>query len=372
LTPASCSHVIIPPSPVSVFTSQLFIDFARNKDAYSASTLLGERIRLYLEGREIVGQEKVMEVLEALMIADDIEVIIKDAQLLCNGVTTNSLDRDKSKDVKLLNNTTPEKKKKTTKEGGNMGKIDDNDDDDVTTVASAATQDSKKDNSTKKKKEKKEKKQAPIKAQQQDHHSSSESEDDLDGFGEPSRRLQKQLLLAKAPPGPKQFSNGPPVLDVRKSEISKVIRKKVQLLHEKKAKKSFLGVLPPFSSSKKSIKLLVDEPPPTSDVPSNTAASKGSSSSAKNKKQKANIKLKAEEHRLAAHLIRSEAEAEVQRILEMRKMKLSVSEEIRSVQMLSGSSISKLGVHKEEGLELIAGVNTQNIHKDAYIWFAHV
>ena len=42
-----------------VANHQLFIDFVRNKDTFSAGTLLGDKCKLLLDGQEITGPEKV-------------------------------------------------------------------------------------------------------------------------------------------------------------------------------------------------------------------------------------------------------------------------------------------------------------------------
>jgi hypothetical protein len=80
-----------------VATHQLFIDFVRNRDAYSAGTLLSSRCRL-MDGREVKGPDAVMRVLEELMMQDGVAVVVKDAKALCSGATTNALDGDKAKD----------------------------------------------------------------------------------------------------------------------------------------------------------------------------------------------------------------------------------------------------------------------------------
>ena len=42
-----------------VANHQLFIDFVRNRDTFSAGTLLSERCHMLIDGREIEGPEKV-------------------------------------------------------------------------------------------------------------------------------------------------------------------------------------------------------------------------------------------------------------------------------------------------------------------------
>ena len=77
-----------------VANHQLFIDFIRNRDKYSAGTMLSPKCHMIIDGEEITTPAKVMETLEDIMMTGS--VIVKDAKLLCNGITFNSLDRDKT------------------------------------------------------------------------------------------------------------------------------------------------------------------------------------------------------------------------------------------------------------------------------------
>jgi hypothetical protein len=39
--------------------AQMFIDFVRNRDAFSAASLLSERAHLFIDSREVKGRDKV-------------------------------------------------------------------------------------------------------------------------------------------------------------------------------------------------------------------------------------------------------------------------------------------------------------------------
>lgn len=70
---------------------QLFIDFLRNQDLASAATMLSPKCYLTMDGEKVEGQQEVMDSMCDLSSGS---VIMKDSQILCAGITLNSLDRD--------------------------------------------------------------------------------------------------------------------------------------------------------------------------------------------------------------------------------------------------------------------------------------
>ena len=113
-----------------------------------------------------------MEVIEELMMAEGVAIVVRDAKLLCAGVTTNSIDRDKSRDSQALRSKAKVGAESSSEEDTEDEDDDDNDDDAYEDEALAALQG-------------------------------------------PSDRALRKALVAGAPPGPGKWSGGPVRLALR-------------------------------------------------------------------------------------------------------------------------------------------------------------